>query len=436
MAYSAFVGAPRAIQDDRALRFLTFWILMGAALYQLGLCFVHTHLFPMRTSIVALTEFILYAGCLFIVARRVQIEFIAVLALIASYLFLMALVRNALDFKGFRDILIIVLFYWLGRTMGSIEMGDRILKIVIVLVLLFGFFELFFLNQYSRVFNVFSYYVNQGGLAGATNWAGSSLALNGMRPEGIGRTILPSLLGNHRVSSIFLEPVSLGNFSVIIAAWGLAKPREQWRQMLFYLVMAGIMITLADSRYGMLTVACLVIMRIIFAGRMHVLAIVLPGVCVAMLLGIATFVNGDHADNMLGRLYLTGATLMHFGPKEIFGLNGYNFNFGDMGYAVVLTRFGLLFFAAFWIGFWLIRMQDERGERFRSYVALYASLILAISGTSLFALKTAGILWFLVGCCAVHQRQRVQAETPASAAPSRRATLARPARDRKVGYAH
>lgn len=435
MAYSAFIGTPRALQDERLLRFLTFWILMGTALYQLMLCFIHTHLFPMRTSIVALSEFILYSGCLFVLARRVQLELVAILALMASYLFFMTVIREAVDFKSFRDLLIIVLFYWLGRTMGSMEMGDRILKIVIVLVLLFGFFELCFVDQYSRVFNVFSYYVNQGGLAGTANWAGGSLALNGMRPEGIGRTILPGLLGNHRVSSIFLEPVSLGNFSVILAAWGLAKPREQWRQMLFYLVMSGIMITLADSRYGMLTVACLLVMRVVFAGRMHFLAILLPAICVAMLIAIASFVSGNHADNIIGRLYLSGATLMRFGPKEIFGLSGYNFNFGDMGYAVVLTRFGLLLFGAFWIGFWLIHMRDERGERFRSYVALYVSLILTISGTSLFALKTAGILWFLLGCCAAVQRQRVPAEKPESAA-ARKPVLFRPSRDGKVGYAN
>ena len=42
-------------------------------------------------------------------------------------------------------------------------------------------------------------------------------------------------------------------------------------------------------------------------------------------------------------------------------------------------------------------MQDSRGERFRVYIALYITLILCVSGTSFFALKTAGILWFLVG---------------------------------------
>jgi len=430
MAYSAFIRVPTTPRDDRLLRFLTFWILMGCMLYQMALCFVHTHLFAISTSTVALAEFALYAACLFVLLRRIRLEFIAVMALVTAYLFFMALIRGALDLKGFRDILIVILFYWLGRTMGSVEMADRLLKVVIAVVLLFAFFELFFLNEYSRVFNVFSYYVNQGGLAGATNWSGGALALNGMRPEGIGRTILPSLLGNHRVSSIFLEPVSLGNFAVIVAAWGLAKPREEWRAILFYLAMAALMITLADSRYGLLTVSCLVLMRLIFVGRMHTLAILLPAICVAALLAIGHMMKGDHADNIVGRLYVTGATLMQFGPKEIFGISGYQFNFGDMGYAVVLTRFGLAFFTVCWIGFWMIRMEDERGIRFRAYVAVYASLILSVSGTSLFALKTAGLLWFLLGCCAVKQRQAVP-----QAQDERDAVLAH-RREGKVSYAH
>ena len=431
MPYSPFIKSNKVAKDDRVLRWLTFWILMGAVLYQLMLCFLHTHVFAMRPAIVGMAEFVLYTGCLFVMMRRLHLEFVAVLTLIAAYLLFLALLRGSLDFKGFRDILIIILFYWLGRTMGSIEMADRLLKVVIAIVLLVGFFELCFVDLYSRVFNVFSYYVSQGGLTNAPNWAkGSSLALNGMRPDGIGRTILPSLLGNHRVSSIFLEPVSLGNFAVIIAGWGLSKGREEWRKMLFFLVASAIMITLADSRYGMLTVMCLVIMRLIFAGRMHMLAILLPAICVAMLISIVVIMNGKYSDNILGRLYATGATLMQFGPREIFGLRAFDVNFGDMGYAVVLTRFGLAFFTVCWIGFWLIKMEDERGVRFRAYVALYASLIMAVSGTSLLALKTAGILWFLVGCCAIHKRATAKKAEPAQ---GMRLT---PVPERKMNYAN
>lgn len=51
-------------------------------------------------------------------------------------------------------------------------------------------------------------------------------------------------------------------------------------------------------------------------------------------------------------------------------------------------------------------MKDVRGDRFRAFTTLYMSLILCVSGTSLFALKTAGILWFLVGCFAASAREK------------------------------
>jgi len=226
------------VEDARGWKTLTIWILFGATLYQMLLCLLHTHVMSIRTAMVGGAEFVLYLGCLLILARRLKLEFVAILAMIAAYLLFLALLRGSLDFKGFRDVLIVVLFYWVGKTMGDVKMADRLLKILICIVLAFGFFEMFFLDLYSRVFNVFSYYVSQGGLSG-TNWAkDSTLALNSIRPDGIGRTILPSILGNHRVSSIFLEPVSLGNFAVIVGAWGLSKNKDEWRKMAFFSRMA------------------------------------------------------------------------------------------------------------------------------------------------------------------------------------------------------
>lgn len=408
-SYFPHVDGTSIASSDSVAQRLVFWLLIATLSYQSILCLVHTHVFAIHMSTVALAEFLIYAGCLVALLRNLKLELMAIATLVAAYLFLLALFRGALDIKGFRDIVIVILFYWLGRTQGDIKMADRFLKVAIAIVLAFGLFELLFLDLYSRVFNVFSYYVNQGGLSGVKNWAeGSALALNGIRPAGIGRTILPTLLGNHRVSSLFLEPVSLGNFAVIVAAWGLSKERFEWRQMLFFLGASAIMITLADSRYGLLTVMVLMLMRGVFIGRMHTLALLLPALCIAMLLGMALMINGLHADNIIGRLYLTGTTLLGLGVGEILGIKGYNSNFGDMGYAVILTRFGLLFFIVLWAAFWMIKMQDQRGTRFRAYIAVYISLILAISGTSLMALKTAGILWFLIGCCA-WRKQTIEA---------------------------
>ncbi|GGC04887.1 hypothetical protein GCM10007205_12600 [Oxalicibacterium flavum] len=423
--YTPRPTAQQAARQEHGWRLFGLWILFGAALYQMALCLVHTHVFAVRTAMVGAAEFVLYLGCLLVLARRLQLDVVAILSLCAAYLLLLALLRGSLDAKGFRDLLIVLLFYWLGRSVGDVRTADRFLRILIGVVLLFGFFEMFFVEYYSRVFNVFSYYVSQGGLRG-TNWIkDNTLALNSMRPEGIGRTILPGLLGAHRVSSIFLEPVSLGNFAVITAAWGLSKEKTEWRWMLFFVGAAMLMITLADSRYGLMTISCLILMRLAFRGRMHYLLMFLPLVCVLMLIGIALFLPDYHGDNMLGRLRITGVVLSEFGIGELMGLKGYNLGFGDMGYAVLLTRFGLPFFVALWIGFWMIRMKDEQGIRFRAYAALYMSLILAISGTSLMALKTAGVLWFLIGCCALREKPAVArgfADTPAPQSANRKAS--------------
>jgi putative polymerase len=379
---------------------LVFWILIVALMYQAVLCAVHTTVHPISMSGVAATEMVIYLGCFAVLIKNLRLEFIALVALTVAYLLLLAILRNQLDPKGFRDVLIPLLFYGIGRQIGDIKYADRVLKVAVLLVLAFGFFELLFLDAFSRVFNIFSYYVSQGSLQAGSNWAKDSvLGLNGTRPEGIGRTILPSLLGNHRVSSVFLEPVSLGNFAVITAAWGLAKRREDFRDMAFFVGAALIMIALADSRYGMITLTLLVAVRLLPWHR-NAWMIVLPLASVGLLLGIGNFYTGGYGDNVIGRLYVSGVTLMDLNLGSIFGLDGFNVAYGDMGYPTLLTRWGALLCIFLWCAFWMVRMEDERGDRFRAFTTLYMSLILCVSGTSLFALKTAGILWFLVGCFA------------------------------------
>lgn len=396
---------PPRDNDSPAGQTLVFWILIVALTYQAFLCAMHTSVHPISMLGVALTEAIIYFACLVVLIKHIRLEFFAMALLVAAYLFLIAIFRNQLDPKGFRDVMIPILFYGLGRQIGDLNFANRVLKVMAALVLVFGFFELWFLESYSHVFNIFSYYVNQGGLAAGTNWAKDSvLGLNGMRPEGIGRTILPSLMGNHRVSSLFLEPVSLGNFAVIIAAWALSKRREEAKDMFFFLGAAALMIALSDSRYGMITVGVLIIMRCLPFGRTNAWMMSLPLLSISLLVIIGLFFEGHHGDNILGRLYVSGKMLLTFDVGMIFGIEGFNIGFGDMGYSALLTRLGVVLCLFLWVTFWMLKMGDERGNRFRAYITLYMSLILCVSGTSLFALKTAGILWFLVGCYVGRQK--------------------------------
>lgn len=394
-------GVLTPVTTDRIATTWVSFILIASVVYQAVLALIHTHVHRSSALLVAGAEFLIYLACVLVLARRIRLEFVTVIALVLAYLLLLTIFREGLDFKGFRDVMIPLLFYWLGRHVGDIGYADRLLKGLVVAVLIVGFFELFFLPQYTYLLDIFSYYVSTGTVTISTNFIrDSALNLNGLRPEGIGRTILPSLLGSHRVSSVFLEPVSLGNFAVIVAAWGLSKPRAEFGPMLFFLLSAVVLVALADSRYGLIVVSALILIRIGLHGRMHVAFVVLPFVSIIALVLIGLYFDGGVADNIMGRLYWTGDTLLGFDLGKMIGVQGFNLPYGDMGYAYLLSRWGVLLCLAMWGALWLVRMADERGVRFRAYAALYISLILTVSGTSFFALKTAGLLWFLVGSCA------------------------------------
>ena len=393
-------GTPLLRADALASTKSVSVIVIGSVVYQALLALMHTHFFRASSLAVAAAEFLIYLACVLVLAKRIRLESVTIVALVLAYLFLLSIFRNALEFKGFRDVMIPLLFYWLGRHVADIGYADRILKVLVGVVLAVGFFEFFFLDQFTRLLNIFSYYVSTGTVTITTNFiTDSALNLNGLRPEGIGRTIFPALLGSHRVSSVFLEPVSLGNFAVIVAAWGLSKPRAEYKQMLFFVLSAAILIALSDSRYGLIVVTSLIAMRIAVRGRLNVAVIILPFVAVVVLVLIGLFFEGGLADNIMGRLSWTGNTLLTFNVEKILGIQGFNIPYGDMGYAYLLSRWGVLLCIVLWAALWLVKMTDERGERFRTYAALYISLILTVSGTSFFALKTAGLLWFLMGSC-------------------------------------
>lgn len=376
-------------------------IVFAAVAYPALLCFMHTHFFPVVTATVGTTEFLIYLACLIVLLRPVRVEFVVVATLVTAYLLLLSLFRGAVEIKSFRDVMIPILFYWLGRSVIDSGFADKLLRVLIWVVLIFGFFELFFLDWYSYLFNIFSYYHSQGINTRSTNFVSdSALNVNGMRPDGIGRTILPDLLGRHRVSSIFLEPVSLGNFATVVAAWGLAKSRAEWKSAAFFVVAGIIMISLSDSRYGIGAVSLMALLRAVPIRWTKLPVSLMPLVCISALLLFAVSFNGPYTDSVFGRLYMSGKSLLGLDASMLFGINSTLRFFYDMGYPYTLTRFGLLLAVFLWFAIWMVKMRDENGERFRIFVAIYITLLLSVSGTSLFALKSAGILWFLFGSCA------------------------------------
>jgi putative polymerase len=293
--------------------------------------------------------------------------------------------------------LVPLVFLWVGMNSPGATTADRLLRRVIWLALGFALFEFLFVDLFTRLFDIYSYYLARGAADPEMGlYRSDRLVASGMRPEGIGRTILP-FLGPHRVSSVFIEPVSFGNFAVICAAWGLAKARDEWRATLFFVAAAAVMLVLNDSRFGLVSVALLVVLRLLLVRGAEPFGIAFPFFCAAAVIAIAIATGGQYSDSFVGRLTLTGTTLIKLGPADMFGLVTPAYGYFDMGYPYVLTNFGLLAALALWGAFWLLPMTSEPARRFRVYVALYLALILCVSGTSVFAFKTSALLWFLLG---------------------------------------
>lgn len=373
--------------------------VIGACLYPLALCGIHTNVMRVSVATIGLTEALLIGVCLPIMLRRIQPWLLLLVLFVLASQAALWLLRGAIDLKAVRDFLIPTCFLWVGINVSDRQLADRTLYIVSAITLTIGLFEWLFLDVYTRIFNILSYYVSTVGssVAAGNPIPGQMLNINGVRPEGIGRTLLPWLLGSHRISSVFIEPVSLGNFAAILAAWGLARGEEERSTMWRFMLLACIFTVMADSRFGLVTIGLLVIFRMTLNAVWSRMAMLFPLLAMLIMLGLYHGFPGYVGDNFLGRLVYSGSLLANSDLPILFGIDGWYLRYGDAGYNYLLSRFGLPSVLLMWCAYWWLGMGDQSAERLRAYAALYIALILAVSGSSLFAMKTSALLWFLVG---------------------------------------
>jgi putative polymerase len=389
------------------------FLLLAVVMHHWLLCLLHNKGISVSVARVAMAEMVIYITCLPLLLARLSLRSLIAVFVTLGATGLFALLRGGyFDAKAARDLIIPLVFLWAGRAFGQNGRSlDRPLLVICGVVVSVGLVQAVIPEIYNRLFNTFSYYVSLGGISSSSaQVSGQSVTLNGLRPEGIGRTLLPQVLGAHRVASVFLEPVSLGNFAVIMLAWGLAKPLQEWRVALWFVLAALLCIVLADSRFGFYMTGMLVLLRLVLHGRGHLVGLVFPGIGALALLVLAAYAPGI-GDNLIGRMTVSGQFLLGFDERSLLGLRDYATNFGDMGYAYVFSRFSLIGAALMWICVYALPLHDEPARRFRTFMSAYVTLILCVSGTSLFALKTAGVMWFALGALSMRKTDTEQGVT-------------------------
>jgi hypothetical protein len=102
-------------------------------------------------------------------------------------------------------------------------------------------------NAYLHYFELIRYYLARGTLTELSDDIPDGF-FNSTRYNT--RTLLP-FLGDHRVSGIFLEAPSVGNFGAIAFAWVLLHDRQRFWTFVAKSVAIAMIIVVADGRFGL-----------------------------------------------------------------------------------------------------------------------------------------------------------------------------------------
>lgn len=394
-------------------------VIIGALTFNFLLAFVNTNIAGIRESYVILSELVLITSGLLLVLDR-KAGFYVLLAVFLSYLLMIFALRPELDLKAIRDGLIPIVFYTLGRKLRSIEDADRIIMICAGIVIAVGLFEFLLLDVFTSLVNIFSYYVARGTLEANDNsfLQNTSVFISSIRLGG--RNFFP-FLGDVRASSVFLEPVTMGNFGAFLCLWALFREDMKRRWLLF--VLAFVVIILGDARFGLFVCVAFFLALPLYRIPPRIVLWLIPFLVALILALYGSWTAQIHWDDNLAGRVLHSAQIMHrLDWQAMLGMAAQTPFVADNGYAYTATQIGLIGFGVLWGLFMFAAPVSDRAQKFKVLATVFVCLLLVVSN-SLYSIKLAALFWLAAGA----------ADLPTFPARDRPVRGARPARPDRNG---
>ncbi len=321
---------------------------------------------------------------------------------------LLTIVRGALEPKIAGDILLIPAFATLGMCIRLPTLFRVLVGLQIALVI-FVAWELFFPTSFGNLFKVRDYYVATRGFSAGAFWAGEdNLFLSSQRPGG---RILTLGLAINRGASLFLEPVTLGNWTVVVSVALATFWKEIDVRTRAILIGTNILLLIGcDGRLAM-GVNALILLSIPVFNRLppirrYLPVLYLPTIFLILVIGWLTGYLDAAAsyDDLRGRYANSINFLMGIDLERLMGA----LPFGEVVAAdsgwlhIILTQsiFGLV---AFWIGISMMAGTGPRAQRFSHAASVFFALALPVS-YSLLSIKCAAALWMILGAAMARDR--------------------------------
>ena len=331
--------------------------------------------------------------------NRKMLPWFFFIAVVGMFTVLRMLVTGEVQVKYFRDLLLVQTFIVLGMATPQRRVMQTFFIITAIVVAGIAF-EAISLKSFSNFFEIKQYYINTRGLVSDDFTAkGSKLYISSLRPDA---RYLP-FFGLHRLSSIFLESVSLGNFVILLTCFTLAFWPKLSRQARIYMVLATLLSLFAsDGRLALfgsfIVLATAMISR--FLPR-NISLFILPLVVLLALLIVQAGDLYSGRDNFSGRLAYTIELLRDMDFMDYLGLSDRMLDHSaDSGIIYLMITHSVIIITIWWVLIVTELKETSAAQRhYKNGISLYLALTMLVS-FSFISIKTAAPLWLVYGSLA------------------------------------
>jgi putative polymerase len=374
-------------------------IVIFAVCFNALLSIVNGHVVQLNRNVIVLTEIAIYGAAIAVIVfnadRKMQPWFLLAFFIVMLGM-LLAFGNGNFNAKFPRDVLVIPVFIMMGMTWQPRDMARPIVVLQSIVVGV-AFVEAFLPQIYADTMQILTYYVNTRDFATTSFWnSDSTLFVSATRP---GERFF-SFITLPRLSSVFLEPVSLGNYCVIIAIFVVACWQQLTARTSTFLILSTLALLIGcDGRLAATSIVIVCAGMLVFrnvSSRWSILY--MP----AMVLGSALFVVSSNpdpgADNFSGRLAGSIATLSSIDPLGLLGLNADLAPIaGDSGISYFIITQSVIGVIVIWGAVCLLPLGRLYATRLYVHgITIFVPLTLMVS-FSFFSIKVASLIWFLFG---------------------------------------
>jgi putative polymerase len=374
-------------------------MVIACVMFNAGLAVVNANVMALSPSIVMLVEGLLTAMALAVALLRWRPEMlpvVVVMCLILLFGVVRAIATGELQPKYIRDVMIIPVFLLLGMASSQRYLVRTVLFIQTVVVLVF-LLESFLPDLHSAIFKIQEYYINTRGTRADQFYnSNSDLFVSATRPNA---RYFP-WVNELRMSSIFLEPVSLGNYCSIIVAFTSSCFRRIGLPATIYLAFTTVLLLMGcDGRLAVL--ASVIILAAAFVTPYlppfsAIIYLPLAGLTLFSAAGALGMKSGE--DDFAGRLAGTVEIIHRFELPDFLGISEKFVNSTvDSGLAYLIVTQSLPGLILLWTFIaWYVSEKTPEQIRFTHALCIYLTLSMLVS-YSLLTIKTAALLWFIQG---------------------------------------